>query len=163
MELEIIIECLEKLRSARLYRTPKDIKILLEPWFEQFETISSNQFRFAISEIISKETTWPAIATIYRYAENWQIGYKEKTCPYCDGTGFLLIKSRGKDIAFACKCSTGKLRQRNLQIASYESLGIPWPEVNEKINYSRKMSKENRKRIDQFLGRIGEEMEGESG
>ena len=164
MEINVIIKTLNRLESASLFRMPKELEKVVEPWFNQFRNMPENQFWFAIDEIIKKETVWPAIATVYRYAENWQEDYAEKKCPHCDGTGVLLIKTKNMDIAYACKCPVGKLRQANLKIASYESLGIPWPELDNKpIRRSDKMSRENRSKVDSFLGRIGQEMPGGEG
>lgn len=165
MEISVIIKALGKLESASLYRTPKDLTPFARPWFDQFQHMPENQFLSAIDEIIKLETVWPAIAVVYRYASNWQDDESKAKCPYCEDEGFLLIKSGGKNIAYACNCSAGQLRQTNLRIASYESLGIPWPEVDDKlVRRSDEMTAENRRRIDGFLGRIGCNMpEGEGG
>ena len=161
MEINTIIDGLEKLETASLYRTPKNPRELVDSWFNQFSHMPEDQFLSAVGEIIKLETVWPAIAIIYRYASNWKNdGHKKSKCPYCEDDGFLLIKTKGIDIAYACKCSVGKLRQANLKIASYESLGIPWPEIDKPARRSDKMTADNRKRIDGFLGRIGEEIPG---
>ena len=160
MEINTIIDGLEKLETASLYRMPKNPRELVDAWFGQFQHMPESQFLSAIDEVVKLETVWPAIAVVYRYASNWKEDDRSKTkCPYCEDEGFLLIKSEGKDIAYACKCPVGKLRQANLKIASYESLGIPWPEVDDKpIRRSDKMTGANRSRIDEFLDRIGQEM-----
>lgn len=159
MEINIITEALGKLESASLYRTPKDLKSVATPWFEQFQHMPETQFRSAIDEIIKLETVWPAIAIVYRYASNWQDGESKAKCSYCEDDGFVLIKSGGTHKAYACRCPVGKLRQANLGIASYESLGIPWPEIDDKpVRRSDKMTTDNQRQINEFLERIGGEM-----
>ena len=162
MEINTIIKTLKRLEAASLYRTPKDLEGIIEPWFNQFRNMPEDQFWFAIDEIIKKETVWPAIATVYRYTENWQKDYAEKKCPYCEDGGLLLIKTKGMHEAYACKCPVGNLRQKNLKIAFYESLGIPWPEIDKLVRRSDKMTASNQKRIDEFLGRVGRKMPDEN-
>ena len=159
MEIDTIIWALEKLRSSSLYRTPQDLTSLGEPWFTQFRNMPEDQFRHSIEEIVKNENSWPSISIILRYASAWSEPKRKKdVCPYCENTGVLLIKSKGKFIAYACNCPSGMAKRENTQIASYESLGIPWPEPIEKPNFSKKMSRENKQLIDNFLGRIGGEM-----
>lgn len=160
MEINTVINGLEKLETASLYRAPKNPRELVDPWFEQFQHMPENQFLSAVDEIIKLETVWPAIAVVYRYASNWQEGESRKKCPYCEDGGFILIKTRGMHKAYACKCPVGKLRQANLRIASYESLGIPCLEIDDKpARRSDKMTTDNRRRINEFLERIGEEID----
>ena len=159
MEIDTIIWALEKLKLASLYRTPQDLTPLGEPWFSEFRNIPEDQFRYAVDKIVKNETSWPSIAIIYKYASIWTESKRKKdTCSYCEDTGFLLVKSKEKFIAYACNCPEGTAKRENLKIASYESLGIPWPAPIEKPSFSKKMSKENRQLIDNFLGRIGGEM-----
>lgn len=157
MEIDAIVWALEKLGSVSLYRTPKDLQALGEPWFSEFRNIPEKQFKQIINEIIKIETSWPAISTIHKYISDQEKSRKKVTCSYCEDTGFLLIKSKNKDIAYACKCEEGRKKRKNLGIMAYESLGIPWP-VIEKPDFFKKMSTKNRQLIDDFLGRIGQEM-----
>jgi hypothetical protein len=155
MEIDTIINSLEKLEMASLYRTPKKPRELVDPWFEQFQHMPESQFLSAINEIIKLETVWPAIAVVYRYASNWQDDESKAKCPYCEDNGFVLIKTKNMNEAYACKCPVGKLRQANLRIASYESLGIPWPEIDDNpARRSDKMTADNRRQINVFLERI---------
>ncbi len=159
MEIDAIVWALETLGSATMHRTPPDLTVLGEPWFTQFRNMPEAQFKRAIDEIVKTEISWPSVSVIYKYAEDWTDAKKGKDiCPYCEGSGFLLIRSKGMGTAYACKCSKGKKVWKNLKIASYESLGIPWPKPIEKPSFSKKMSKENRRLIDTFLGRIGEKI-----
>ena len=57
----------------------RDLTKFVEPWREQFENMPDDQFMFAINEIRKKETIWPPIAIIYRYAENWPGDGKSKS------------------------------------------------------------------------------------
>lgn len=157
MEIDVIIWALGKLETASLYRTPKDLQALGEPWFSEFRNMPEEQFKQAINKIRKTETSWPAISTIYKYAADWTESRKKDVCFYCEDTGFLLFGSKGINTAYACKCPEGKLKQKNHGIASFESLGIPWPDI-EKSNFSKKMSKENRQLIDTFLRKIGEKI-----
>lgn len=160
MEINIITEALGKLEKALLYRTPKNLKDIAATWFEQFQHMPEDQFLSAVDEIVKLETVWPAIAIIYRYASNWQSDETKKKCSCCEDDGLLLIKSKGVNVAYACKCPAGRLRQANLKIASYESLGVPWPKIDDKpVRKSDKMTADNRKKIDEFLERIGGEIE----
>jgi len=159
MEIDTIISGIEKLEKASLYRTPKKASELAGPWFEQFQYMPEAQFLSAIDEIIKLETTFPAIAVVHRYASNWSDDEKRERCPYCNDAGIVLIKSDVKNVAYACRCQVGRLRQLNLKIASYESLGIPWPVLGEKPRRSDKMTADNFTRIRGFLEKVGREIE----
>ena len=160
MAPETILNGLQSLQQAGLFRTPKKFGDIGEFWFQKFKNMPDSQYLFAINAIVDNESTWPSIATIYKYATNWTGDEKkEAKCPFCEGVGMLLIKSQSKDIAYSCKCVTGKLRQVNLKIASYKSLGIPWPEIDDKPTRSDKMTTDNQKRIDGFLERIGSKID----
>lgn len=154
MEIDVIIWALEKLKSVSLHKAPSDIQGLGEPWFTEFREMPKDQFKQAINEIIKAESSWPTIPIVHKYAS---IGLKSKkrknVCPYCEDTGFLLIRSKGTSTTYACKCKVGQKVWKNLKIASYESLGIPWPEPIEKPSFSKKMSKENKRLIDAFIGK----------
>ena len=159
MKPETILDGLESLSKAKLSRAPTKFGDMAEFWLQKFNNMPDNQFIYAVDKIIESENSWPSISAILRYASAWSEPKRKKdVCPYCENTGFLLIKSKGKFIAYACNCPSGMAKRENTQIASYESLGIPWPESIEKPNFSKKMSKENRRLIDTFLGRIGGEM-----
>lgn len=166
MNPDTITEGLESLKKANLYRTPSDLYEIGEFWLQKFELMPEDQFKYAVNAIINNESTWPAIATIYRYASIWtESGRKEKACPYCSDTGLLLIKTKNKHVAYACCCEIGRGRQKNLKIPPFEKLGIPWDEVDSgEVSYNRKISAELRQKLDGFLEGIGGEMvEGDSG
>ena len=159
MKPETILDGLEFLNKAKLSRTPLKFGDMAEFWFQKFNNMPDSQFVYAINAIIDNESSWPSISVVHKYASAWSESKKKKDiCPYCEDTGFLLIKSKGKFIAYACNCPEGMAKRKNTEIASYESLGIPWPEPIEPPNFSKKMSKENRQLIDTFLGKIGDEM-----
>jgi len=159
MKPETILDGLQSLKKAGLFRTPKKFGEIAEFWLQKFKNMSDNQFTHAIDAITDNEGTWPSISTIYKHASTWAESRKEKdACPYCEDTGFLLIRSKGTSTAYACRCKMGQKIWKNQNIASYESLGIPWPEPIEKPSLSKKMSKKNRRLIDTFLGRIGEKI-----
>lgn len=108
MEINTIIDGLEKLETASLYRTPNDLTKFVDSWKEEFENMPEKQFMFAINEIRKKETIWPPVAIIYRYAENWPGSNKINALPWSESDGI-----------------------------------------------SKKMTADNRRRIDGFLERIG--------
>lgn len=161
MKPETILDGLQSLKRSTLFRTPTKFGEIAEFWLQKFKNMPDSQFTHAINAITDNEGTWPSISTIYKHASTWTESRREKerdACPYCEDAGFLLIRSKGTSTAYACKCNKGQKVWKNLKIASYESLGIPWPEPIEKPSSSKKMSKENRRLIDTFLGKIGEEM-----
>lgn len=162
MKSDTVLEGLESLSKAGLVRTPAKFGEVAELWFRKFKNMSDSQFIRAVDAIIDNETAWPSISIIYKYASTSAESRKRKeryACPCCEDTGFLLIKSKNKDIAYACKCGEGQKRQKNFGIMAYKSLGLPWP-VIEKPDFYKKMSTKNRQLIDDFLGRIGQEMPG---
>lgn len=160
MKPDTVLKGLESLSKAGLARTPAKFGEVAEFWFRKFKNMSDSQFIRAVDAIIDNETAWPSISIIYKYASTSaeaRKGKKGYACPCCEDTGFLLIKSKDKDIAYACKCGGGQRKRKNLGIMAYESLGLPWP-IIEKPNFLKKMSTKNRQLIDDFLGRIGQEM-----
>ena len=160
MKSDTVLEGLESLSKAGLVRTPAKFGEVAELWFRKFKNMSDSQFICAVDAIIDNETAWPSISIIYKYASTSaesRKGKKRYACPCCEDTGFLLIKSKNKDIAYACRCEEGQKKRENFGIMAYDFLGIPWP-VIEKPNFSKKMSMKNRQLIDNFLGRIGQEM-----
>ena len=156
MEINTIVEALQKLEGAGLYRTPKDMRILVDPWFSQFKDIPTEQFDFAINEIVRTETGWPAFAIVHQYASIWREDKPEKVCLFCDNMGILLVKTKGCEVSYSCSCPIGELRHKNLGIPTYESLGIPWPETDGHNNY--KMGKDTRKRLESLKEYIGQDI-----
>lgn len=159
MEIDTIVWALEKLKSVSLHKTPHDIQKLGEPWFTEFREMPEKQFKQAINEIVKAESLWPTISMVHKYASTGAKPKKKKiACLYCEDAGFLLIKTQNKDAAYACKCSEGRKKWKNLGIMPYENLGIPWPKPMQPATASGKMSVQNRKMIDTFLDRVGQEM-----